>query len=65
VTGSWEVPGFRELTRHYRVDVFLYIELFDFQIQPSTAEFEFGGRSIWPCTFPVLSARAASMSPFH
>ena len=46
VTEFWEVPGFRESPRDLP-DVFLDVELFDFQIQRRPRNSESDGGSIW------------------
>src|ERR1700731_2814214 len=43
-----------EVERGYLPEgVFLYVELFDFQIQRRTRNSKFGSRSIWPGNFPL------------
>src|ERR1700735_3481269 len=53
VTESWEVPGFRESNGGLPAGVFLYVELFDFQIQRRPRNSESDSGSIWSGNLPV------------
>jgi hypothetical protein len=53
VTESWEVPEFWQLNERLPDGGFLYVELFDFQIQRRPRDSEFGSRSTWPSNFSV------------